>query len=120
MSCIRNNVCPFLNAPPCARYEGGENDARLNNVWHFVAGLAYENPKAILSDRSVAHLYDFKGFLIVGTRANIGTYYENLFRLAWFEVGREFEDHVEFLDVHSERWKVLWGRRRFESDWQSS
>jgi hypothetical protein len=109
----------FFNRPPCARYEGGENDARLNNVWHFVAGLAFGKSEAIGRDLRVARLYDFKGFLIVGTRYSLTPYYEHLFRIAWSEAGEVF-DHVEFLDVHSERWKVLWGRRRFESDWQSS
>jgi len=106
------------STPPCARYEGGEEDDRLIKVWTFVAGLVGGGANAQELGRQVARLYDYKGALIVATREKLTLHVEGLFRLAWAEIGREFEENVEFHDVHSRAWERLWGSRRFDSDWQ--
>ncbi len=113
------NAHTLQNTPPCARYEGGEDNARLIAVWAYVAGLVGGIHKADELSHKVARLYDYKGFLIVATRTGLNTNSEGLFRNAWSTVG-EFEEHVEILDVWSERWKHLWTSRRFGSDWRPS
>ena len=104
--------------PPCARYEGGENDERLNRVWIFVAGLIGGGANAEELGHKVARLYDYKGLLVVATRENIPQYVEELFRHAWAKIGWEPDDQVEFVDVNSDRWASLWASRRFDSDWR--
>ena len=106
------------NTPPCARYEGGENDARLIAVWTYVAGLVGGGLKADNLSRKVARLYDYKGALIVATRRKLEPYVEALFRKAWSELGKENEEDVEFPNVQSRDWERYWVSRRFKSDWQ--
>jgi hypothetical protein len=106
------------NTPPCARYNVGENNDRLIKVWIYVAGLIGGVVEANELARKVARLYDYKGFLVVATREKFPARVEVMFRKAWAEIGHEFEDHVEFNDVHSDRWELLWGSRQFESDRQ--
>ena len=60
------------NTPPCARYEGGENNARLTQVWTYVAGLVGGGRKADDLSKAIARLYDYKGSLIVATRSRPG------------------------------------------------
>ena len=108
------------NTPPCARYEGGENNDRLTKVWTYVVGLVGGDFRAKELGRSVARIYDYKGLLVIATRIKLTPYEEALFRKAWVEVGCEFADQVEFADVRSERWEQLWNLRRFESDWGRS
>ena len=106
------------STPPCARYEGGENDQRLIIVWTYVAGLVGGGANAEDLGKKVARLYDYKGSLIVATRDSLPAYIEALFRGAWVTIGHEIEENVEFLHVRSDRWESLWGSRRFDSDWQ--
>ena len=114
------HIYALSNTPPCARYEGGENDDRLIKVWTYVAGLVGGGSKADELGRKVARLYDYKGLLVVATRSRLPARVEALFRDAWATVGlgREVPEQVEFLDVQSDRWELLWGSRRFESDWR--
>lgn len=104
--------------PPCARYEGGEEDDRLIKVWTFVAGLVGGGANARDIGRKVARLYDYKGALIVATREKLSPHVEELFRHAWAEIGCEPEENVEFHDVRSRQWAHLWESRRFDSDWR--
>lgn len=108
------------NTPPCARYEGGENDDRLIKVWTYVAGLVGGGSNADELGQKVARLYDYKGSLVVATRNRLPAHVEALFRHAWATggLGCEIEEHVEFHDVQSDKWKQLWDSRRFESDWR--
>ena len=115
---MEESIYTLENTPPCARYEGGENNERLIRVWIYVTGLLGGSPKADELSQRVARLYDYKGDLIVAVRKELVPHIEAFFRKAWSEVGREFEEHVEFLNVDSERWDQLWRNRRFESDWQ--
>ena len=112
---------PLYSPPstqPCARYEGGENDQRLISVWIYVAGLIGGSADAEDLGKKVARLYDYKGSLIVATRDSLSIDVEAFFRCAWVTIGKETKENVEFLPVRSDRWKSLWGSRRFESDWQ--
>lgn len=109
-----------LNIPPCARYEGGENNGRLIKVWLYVAGIVGGGPGADELSNKVARLFDYKGLLVVCTRDKLSTNVEAHFRNAWVEVGHEFEEHVEFADARSDRWERLWNGHRFESDWSPS
>lgn len=104
------------STPPCVHYEGGENCERLIRVWTYVAGLVGGGFNADDLGRKVVRLYDHKGFLFVVTHSRLTSRVEAVFRDAWVTVGREFEEQVEFLPVYSDRWKCIWGRRRFESD----
>ena len=117
---VENTIGAFAlsNTPPCARYEGGENNDRLIKVWTYVAGHKGGYPLANLLSKKIARLYDYKGLLVVATYVGLPAPVEELFRKAWVDVGREFEDQVEFLNVRSARWEQLWSHRRFESDWR--
>src|SRR5258708_20937968 len=105
-----------LNAPPCARYEGGEDDDRLIKIWLFVAGLVGGGANMTHMGRQVARLYDYKGSLIVATRERLPARVEAMFRYAWSELGNETEEAVQFHDAASADWATLWGLRRFQID----
>jgi hypothetical protein len=105
------------HAPPCARYEGGENDNRLLAVWTYVAGLLGGEAAARKLSEDVARLYDYKGQLVVACRRTLAEAAQSSFRIAWVEVGCELSDNVEFCDVQSADWEKYWRNRRFESDW---
>lgn len=109
----------LTSAPPCARYEGGENNERLIKVWDHVTGNPLAGHDITRLTEHVARLYDHKGFLFIVTRRDLPECIKALFRHAWATVGREFAEHVEFNDVRSNRWRQIWACRRFESDWQN-
>lgn len=113
-----HDIYTLLNTPPCARYEGGEYNGRLVKVWTYVAGLVGGVPYVGFLSQDIARLYDYKGLLVIATHIKLTPHIEALFRKAWVEVGCEFDDQVEFVSVRSERWKLLWSLRRFESDWR--
>ena len=104
--------------PPCARYEGGENNDRLIRVWIYAAGLAGGGQKAAALGEKIARLYDYKGELVIATREDLSPDERSLFGRAWAEIGSEPAENVEFCDVRSETWERLWGAHRFASDWQ--
>jgi hypothetical protein len=106
------------STPPCARYEGGEDDDRVTRVWIYVAGLVGGGANARELSGQIARLYDYKGSLIVAVRDGLPPDVEAFFRCAWEEIGHEPGELVEFLDVNSSEWQMYWGSRRFESDWQ--
>lgn len=106
------------NAPPCARYEGGEGDQRLLSVWTFVSGLVGGGENAAGISANVARLFDYKGQLVVAVRQPIQPHVEGLFRYAWEVVGCEPPENTEFVDVRSADWDRYWSGRRFESNWK--
>ena len=105
------------NSPPCARYEGGENDQRLLAVWTFVSGLVGGGSNAREIAAKIARVYDYKGQLVVALRHPLTPHIEGLFRYGWEMVGNEPQQNAEFLDVKSEEWERYWNSRRFESNW---
>jgi hypothetical protein len=106
------------HSPPCARYEGGEDDQRLLAVWTFVSGLIGGGENAVGISANVARLFDYKGQLVVAIRQPLLPHIEGLFRYAWEVVGNEPSENVEFVDVLSAAWNGCWSGRRFESDWK--
>jgi hypothetical protein len=103
--------------PPCARYEGGEDDRRVSNVWHYVAGLLGGGAKADELSELIARLFDYKGELVIATRNPLPANIKQMFRQAWEYVGSEPPEHVYFFDVSSSDWATYWACRRFESNW---
>lgn len=106
------------SAPPCSRYEGGENDQRLLAVWTYVVGLAGGTECAALMKWDIARIHDHKGQLVVATKRPLGRVVEHFFRTAWKVVGHEPEENVEFLGADSTGWEDYWAGRRFNSDWE--
>jgi hypothetical protein len=109
---------PSNSSPMVARYEGGENDQRLLAVWQFVACITTHERTFKQLRRKIARLFDYKGELIVATRSALTKDEERLFRLAWWEVGNEAYENVQFHEVYSSDWECYWNSRRFESDWR--
>jgi len=104
--------------PPCARYEGGENDDRLWRVWAYVAGLLGGGANAKEVRKKIARLYDYKGTLVVALYGDLPPYIEATIRRAWAEIAYEVEENTEFVSVASSDWNTYWNSRRFDSDWE--
>jgi hypothetical protein len=107
-----------MPSPMAARYEGGENDQRLLDVYQFVAVIAAHEGTFERLRRKIARLYDYKGELIVATHSALTKDEEHLFRFAWEEIGCEIYGNVFFCDVYSSDWNGYWYSKRFESDWR--
>ena len=93
--------------PPCALYESGEDNDRLEKVWDFVASHVGGGSEADELDRHVAGVYEIKGDLVVATREDLPAHVETLFRRAWVAAGCENGQLVHFLDELSDRWKGM-------------
>lgn len=106
-----------FNVPPCSRYDTGENDLRVSNVWHYFAGRIGGGEAADRVARRIARLFDLKGTLLVATFAPLSPEHEALIRDAWREVALEGAHNVRFVDVASEDWEEEWCARRFDTDW---
>lgn len=103
--------------PPCSRYEGGENNARVAMTVGYALGLMRNSKMARDAAQSIARVHDHKGELFVLSRADLSTALCGAFRLAWEDIGREPSHAVHFLRVGSQQWDDVWAARRFDSDW---
>lgn len=105
-----------MTGVPCARYEGGENDGRVSAVFAYALGLIGADVSKIKDH--VARVYDYKGDLVLATRKPLPAAWEDAFRRAWEQVGREVAGNVYFPPVTSAEWDRYWRGRRFDSDWR--
>lgn len=104
---------------PCSRYEGGENDPRVNMVFGYTLGLLGGRDRFSEAVGKIARLYDYKGELYIATREELSPFWQGAFRQAWSDVGNEPSQHVQFTDINSDDWEMVWGSRRYDSEWVS-